>query len=179
MSTLLGVYWGARKQDLESCAEHCHQALQLLAVAGFGQFYRVGASRKDASKAVVSVSVAAVRAELSRGQNKKDIGGSAIPELGFRLSLWSGHKSGESYKVTALCGAYSERVSNTFLLQLPVGGPHSFAEKEPEVRNLFQQLVTLWSPREAVICDSNQIEWSGNYLSPSVQSREHYRAAQG
>ena len=155
---------------MKQCTATCTEAFIILGRAGFDHFLRKGQSKEQALKHPFAASPEAIEMELRKGQNKRDIGGAVIEELGFSLSLWSGHK--EAYSLSLLVGAFSPRISNNILLKLPSSGPHSFLARESEVRAAFKSLVELLSPREAAICESSTIEWVAGRLATTTKCYE-------
>jgi hypothetical protein len=149
---LLGLYWGARQRPIEDCADRAHESLRALHALGYERYFRLGKSRKDARKQPFVVTPDAVRAALGKGANYADIPRRAIPELGWRMSLWSGDPTDECYSVSFQVGAYSPYVGNNVLVELPPAGPFRLDASPERARAAFDALVRIWSPEEGVLC---------------------------
>jgi len=174
---LLGLYWDPRRQSLEDCANACLRALLVLADNGFTTYYLKGKSRKDALRRPLNLSPESIKSVLASGVNRRDDTRAPIPELGFHFSAWSGHPNREAYSVSALCGSWSEPVSNNFLVNLPAVGPYSIASARTSLKKVFPELVAVWAPDSAVLCDSKDLTWENRRLAPTMRSYERFERA--
>ncbi len=120
---LLGAYWDARPDSLENCTENAGRFFAGLAEIDplLAHWYERGRSRKDALERQVDTSdTQKLQDLLLKGRNRRDVGREVIDELGFKLSLWNGASEEEAEaSVSVHCGAYSERVGNNVLIDLP------------------------------------------------------------
>lgn len=163
---LLGLYWGARQQPFETCARRAYQAFRALQSAGYERYFFLGRSRKEALKRRFEVSEDNVRAALRKGVNREEMPPRApIPDLGWRLSFWSGDANDESYGISILCGAYSPPVSNCVVIDLPQAGPFSLSTSRDRALDAYRALVAIWEPEQAVLCEGS-IDWEDGRLVP-------------
>jgi hypothetical protein len=157
----LGLYWGARKQPLEDCADLCVSTFALLRDAGYQTFFRLGRTRREGLEHPIEESQDALRLLLGRGVNRTDIGRQPIPQLGFRLGAWSGDRDEESCSLSITCGSYSEHVSNVVLLKLPSSGAYSLDAAPQRAHGTFERLVNLWKPEIAALWTGDNLRWDG------------------
>jgi hypothetical protein len=157
----LGLYWGARKQSLEECADLCVSTFALLRNVGFQTFFRLGRARREGLEHPIEESLDALRLLLANGVNRTDIDRQPIPQLGFRLGAWSGGRDEESYSLSITCGSYSEHVSNVVLLKLPSSGAYSLDAAPHRARDTFERVVNLWTPEIAALWTGDNLRWGG------------------
>src|SRR5947209_4424038 len=137
---LLGLYWKARRQSLDECADLCLRTVLTLREAGFDGFYGLGRSRRAALRPI-ELSLEAIQSLLARGVNRRDIGREVIPELGYSISLWSGHRDDGAFDLRIHCGCYSQWVGNNVTVGLPSEGPHSLKHGRATAEFVFDRLV--------------------------------------
>jgi hypothetical protein len=171
---LLGLYWSARQQSLEECAELCFQTFLTLRAAGFDSFYHRGRSRKDALRQSIDVSLEGIRKLLARGVNRRDDNREVIPELGYRIGLWSGHPDDEAFCLDIHCGCYSQWVGNSLTLELPPEGPYSLEHARQKAEMLFDELVVLWRPDQGILT-ADDLRWEGQAIASDVAAYKRYR----
>src|SRR6202007_600966 len=122
-------------------------------------------SRRTALERPFEVSPSSVENLLANGVNRTDVGKAPIPELGWSMSLWAGDTDSEAYNVTFHCGAYSKRVGNNVVINLPEVGRHSLAEGGSRAMRLYGDLLKFWPPGQAVLCDG-PITWERGSVIP-------------
>src|SRR5438094_7055921 len=115
---LLGLYWEARAQPLDECADLCLRTLRTMRDTGFDGFFERGRSRKAALRRAIDLTHDAIRNLLERGVNRRDDDRQVIPELGYGLGLWSGRPGDEAFGLTIHCGSTSKLVGNHVTLNL-------------------------------------------------------------
>lgn len=170
---LLGLYWNARPQSLDECADLSYRTLLELRKVGFDSFYQRGRSRKDALRRPVDASFEGIRKLLARGVNRNEVNREVIPELGFSLSLWSGHADDESLGVAIHCGSYSRWVGNNVTVTLPSEGPYCLEQVRAKAEAVFDALVSLWNPEQALLSDAN-LRWDGRRIARDVPAIKRY-----
>jgi hypothetical protein len=96
-STLVGVYWPSRGDDLQLCADNAAAHFRLLRELGPGldQWFHKSKSWPS-TPSEADIGTAEVRELLRRGVNKRDYDKTVIAELGWSLSLWNGESGGLS-----------------------------------------------------------------------------------
>ena len=165
---LLGLYWRERRAGLEECAEAVHKSLLCMAGHGYETFFQAGKSRRTALERPFDVSPSSVENLLASGVNRTDVAKAPIPELGWSMSLWSGDADSEAYKVMFHCGACSKRVGNNVVINLPKVGRHGLAEGGNRAIKLYGDLLKIWNPAQAVLCDGS-ISWERGSLIPGSE----------
>lgn len=171
---LLGLYWKAREQPLDDCADLCLRTLLAMRAASFDGFYHRGRSRKDALRRTVDVTFNGIRELLKRGVNRRDDNRQVIPELGYSMGSWSGRSDDESFGLMIHCGSYSEWVGNNVVITLPRVGPHSLDEAREEAETLFDDLVELWKPDQAILCIADDLRWDDGRIPTNVPAFKRY-----
>ncbi|HKQ39194.1 MAG TPA: Imm52 family immunity protein [Verrucomicrobiae bacterium] len=171
---LIGLYWSAREESLDRCAQRSFQALSCLREHGFSSLYRLGRTRKEASRSPFELSLPAIRQLLKQGVNRAETGDrKPIPELGFSFSLWSGGDDDYSYGISSYCGSYSPYVGNNFLVRLPALGSHSLPSLLPVIPALFRQLLEIWKPDRAIVCDCD-MRWDNGEFARDMNAYLRY-----
>lgn len=160
---MLGAYWGARPDSLENCTENAVRFFARLAEIDplLAHWFERGRSRKDALEKSVDTSDARKLHDLFlRGQNRRDVDNEVIDELGFRLSVWNGasEETAEA-SVSLQCGAYSERIGNNVLIDLP------YQSKDlkwiENVSSLVALVAEIWQP-----------SWAGVMSNKAMRERD-------
>jgi len=119
-SFYLGAYWGARQESLDACAARLAAlATSLAGLHGdLSSWFRKGEAAETATSPIdLTGPDAAVL--LSGGQQRKDIGGEVMAELGFRAAVWNGRP--RPVELSVVCGAYppNRPTANNVLLKFP------------------------------------------------------------
>ena len=105
---------------------------------------------------------------LARGINRRDFDQTAIPELGFSFSLWSGSLAGGAYEFSGQIGNVTDISNNRLLLRLPDAGPLTYDGNASRLRALFNTWVALTGADQGVIGALQAIAWDGSRLSPDI-----------
>ncbi len=124
MKYMVGAYWPARKDSLESCSNRLFQFFRGLAKSSddLSRWFETGRSRADALKASIDVGSTQCLAELlRRGQHRRDMDNSVMPQLGYHVGLWNGAAPGQEAGLSITCGMSTTRASmgNCVALNLP------------------------------------------------------------
>ncbi|WP_197090423.1 Imm52 family immunity protein [Cupriavidus basilensis] len=105
------AYWGARQESVESCAARTQRLLAAIEIVSpdFSCWRKRGRSKKDAlaSERITADSLEAFVSLLSKGGNRRDIGGDVIDELGYSMSAWNGGDKENVSGLSIKCGLYS------------------------------------------------------------------------
>jgi len=171
---LLGLYWNAREQSLDDCADKCLQTLLAMHEGGFGGFYQRGRSRKDALRRAIDISPEGIRKLLMRGVNRRDDNHEIIADLGFSMGLWSGRPDDEAFGLSIYCGCYSKWVGNNVTIDLPPEGPHSLDNSRGKAEILFDALVALWKPEQAILCNAEDLRWDDRVIPKNVPAFKRF-----
>jgi hypothetical protein len=138
-----------------------------------GFFHRVG-RRKNGVRRAIDVSLDGMQSLLSRGVNRRDSNHQVIPELGYRMGLWSGRPDDEAFGLDIHCGSYSKWVGNNVTLTLPSAGPHCLELARVEAEALFDELVGIWQPEKAVLCHADELRWECGRIPTDISSFKRY-----
>jgi len=151
----IAAYWGERKESRTKCAFRIAQAIDLLA-----QIHpELSVWYLKKSKKTISPKKIDGKSEIERNMraNKRDSDGLPIYDLGFSLGLWNGSNSFPcSFNVA--CGAYSEFVKNSVVLQFPENNnilPYS------EIRRCLVAIVSVLDPDFALVTSHEYIDHNG------------------
>jgi hypothetical protein len=159
---LLGLYWGVRREPIELCARRAYDSLRALRALGYERYFLRGRSRRGALEHELNVTLETVLATLAKGANHTDMPRRPIPELGWRMGLWSGGPDEECYSVDFHCGAYSDHVRNSVVMDLPHAGPLRIDASLERALKAYEALVEIWIPDQAVLCEGS-IRWDGHH----------------
>ena len=116
---------------------------------------RKGRSARDALGREVRADEDALRELIGRGRNRRDVDGSVIEDLGFRLSVWNGAEEGES-DLSVKCGGSASRptawIPNSCVLNLPAEGlAFERTHRVPVLLSLVHAIVGAFEPDWAVV----------------------------
>ena len=173
---LAAAYWGPRMEPVEACASRAATFLTALSqVSEYFQGWRpLGRSRSEAIRATpIDLSTNALTELFMRGRNRRDVGGDAIEQLGFRISVWNGKGDEEVSSLTMKCGLYSTvaGLSNAIVLKLPTRFDVNSAE---QARQLTVALSQAWDPDWAIVASQskvNQQSGAGPFLDKALYVR--------
>jgi hypothetical protein len=146
----LGVYWGARQETCESCAERIYEALRDLSAldAHLSRWFRLGSSRNEALRQEVPIDSQPIKDLMAQGWYRRDTDKKPIESLGFRLSLWNGAAlDGEAVSVSFGCGIFAKNVDNVVSLSLRADDMINFEMS----RKVLLILVKHFSPDWGVV----------------------------
>ncbi len=151
-----GAYWGVRQESAEQCAHRASRFLTGLARihTTFGRWYETGESREAATRQPIAADEQSLLDRLQKGRNRTDFGQKAMPELGFRLNLWTQEPTdGESSSLRITCGVYAPRPGvNSCVLNLPGEGARADQVlRVPILTSVLQTMVDAWQPDWAVV----------------------------
>jgi hypothetical protein len=161
----LCAYWSARQEALQTCAERLARFVELLAEREplFKHWYKLGRSRAKADQPI-DQSLEGLRAVLEKGQNRRDVDRSAIPELGYRFSAWNRGGSGsDEASLAVVCGSWARHpgLKNSVVLTLPRRVDYTDVAR---VLPLFRDTVSCWGPDSAIVCSNETFTKAEPYL---------------
>ncbi|MEI7298199.1 Imm52 family immunity protein [Paraburkholderia tropica] len=148
------AYWGPRRETVENCAARTVAFLTALGQISvlFKGWRLQGRSKAEAlrKQTIDEQSIDTLVSLLSKGRNKKDIGGGVIDELGFRVSMWNGGDDRTASSLMIGCGMYStvERLSNAVVLQLP---QQFDVESQDKLHKMMSAFALAWEPDWAIV----------------------------
>ncbi len=144
----IGGYWGARREDAESCARRIAALVQALAPVDplFVSWFKTAKSLKESLKRPLEFELASLSKYVQRNIMRDDRR-KPMEDLGFTVWLWNGDRGGNDAWLQMSCGVASERVSNSCVLRAPFEGPGA----ERVLTTAFQvqalrAIVTAWDP---------------------------------
>lgn len=153
-STLVGVYWAARSDELHTCVELtcAHFGSLVDADHGLRRWFRK-AMRKPKTPTEVDVrSADEVSSLLAKGVNRRDTDNAVIPELGWSLSLWNGDLHGTSASTSVHCGCTFSRVGNRALVE--VSRDTGKGLDDITAITLLRALIDVWDADTGVVSHS-------------------------
>lgn len=160
---MLGAYWGARRENLEECAEKANRFFDGLVQIDplLAHWYERGRSRGDAlQRRVDPLDTEKLRFLLLKGRNRRDVDREVIEDLGFRIGLWNGADAEDDRaSVDIHCGSYTPLVGNEVVINLP----H---------RSQGHQWVTKASALLALVADVWRPDWAGIMSDKAMRARD-------
>jgi hypothetical protein len=124
----VGAYWLSRKESIEQCADRLRKFFVALTASDpvLATWLEKGRSRKQALEKTADIREQSyLLGLLDRGRNRRDVGGTVIEELGFRVGLWNGGNGEKAAGLSITCGLYwtspnpNASLSNCVTLDLP------------------------------------------------------------
>ncbi|MCX6544504.1 MAG: hypothetical protein NTV05_08830 [Acidobacteria bacterium] len=156
---IIGVYWTARPESAEEVANRLSRFLGSLSTNGkelkLGQWFRKGSSRASARKRLATDASSIAKALRT---NRRDVDGTVMLELGYRLSIWNG----DDVSFDATIGSFNAHVTNAAVL--------SFADdalplSADQGQTLLEAAVLAFEPEHGVVASHKQLLTS-NETSP-------------
>lgn len=123
----------------------------------FQDWRPLGRRRPEAVQATpVVLSVNAFVELFAKGQNRRDVGGDVINELGFRISVWNGRGDETASSLTMSCGIYStvSGLSNAVVLKIP---SQLDVNATNQVRQIILALSQAWEPDWAIVAAQTRV----------------------
>ncbi len=149
--TVVGAYWGCRRESSSSCAQRLLRCLLELGTIDpvLGSWFLRGESRTSANTPV-ALSAADLEVLFERGSNRNDVDGGVIDELGFSVGLWN--RARPAIGLSAHAGSFSKvpGLLNSFVLN--VAGPDDGADALYERKlatAVFEAIIRAWEPHWA------------------------------
>lgn len=146
---LAALYWGSRKETLQTSLACWQKTLGLMAQAGLHD---------------------AVHHDDPYGIDVSE----DSPQTGYRYSWKSPGKQPAQLSLHVLCGAWAS-ASNAVLLNVPDSGAFSFEKKANDYLWAFSELIEVWDPLEGVVCRHDDLAWTGARLSPTMPCLRRYQ----
>jgi hypothetical protein len=158
---MLGAYWGSRKEDAKTSAKRLRSFLGDLADCdpALATWFERGGSLAKALKSSIPHADEDLVGLLERHQNRRDVGGNAIDELGFQLGLWNGSGGLKGVGLSITCGLYwhgtgsGSQASNYVVLDLPTD-LGQLARFEHMIA-VLKATVLAWEPNWAGVWSKN------------------------
>lgn len=148
---IIGVYWTARSESLEASARRLSRFLDSLSTCGralqLGDWFIKGISRATARERLRTDPASIARALRT---NRRDVDGSVLQELGFRLSTWNGG----DISFEATIGSFSAYVTNAAVLSFADEAVSITAE---EGEKLLQAAVSAFDPEHGVVASHKHL----------------------
>ena len=173
---IMGVYWVARREPREEAAKRLSHFLGSLTAGAHEPALRewfLKGSDGASVRTRLPTDAASIAAVLST--NRRDVDGSVIPELGFRLSIWNG--ADVSFEATI--GSSSARVGNAAVLSFVDG---ALALNGEQWRALLEAAKSAFEPDHGVVASQKQLQasddpnpWASGWFTYNSQDgiREH------
>jgi hypothetical protein len=145
----LGSYWARRPESREQAALRLTSFIAELYKASehFASWFPKGRTRKDALRRVMRIEASEIAMELT--VNRKDVGNSPIPELGYSLSIWNGQNADLGVTI----GSDSAYVGNSVVLSLEPGASNILSDEA--WHRLVERSIAIFDPDDAVIVSDN------------------------
>jgi len=159
----VGVYWLAREETVDACAQRAATFFRLLAACdpSLARWYRKGWTLEEALQHRVESTKDAFLKEFGPEEERS-------PLFGVSLGLWSGGPNGDGSSTHISCGSTSDRVSNSCLFNPPHEGPDAQRLLQtPVLAQVLRAMALAWEP-ECGVVTSNRFR---DTLSDSESAR--------
>lgn len=160
MRVFIGVYWGARREDITQCTSRLERHFATMAkTSGLLCHWYHGSRRRPTPDLIVDTGSPEGAAELlKRGVNRKDSDRQIMPDLGFMVGLWNGVAGGWSAGTSVNCGLYSKNKNLSNVANLNIEAEDAVAPSPAMMVDLLERLIEVWEP------ESGRVEQ--RYMSP-------------
>ncbi|MEJ1962984.1 MAG: Imm52 family immunity protein [Gammaproteobacteria bacterium] len=139
----LSVQWDPRRESVEHCADKV-----LSYYRDLGQVSTYFRNWRLTTKSKPSVDVgnaATMRGLLLSGQNRRDIGGESIPELGYAVTLWNGERA-LTVQSRVQCGLFSSVGGLKNQCSLVLSYPLARQLGAAVLLDAFKCMIGTWNP---------------------------------
>ncbi|MCG8421216.1 MAG: hypothetical protein MJE77_25120 [Proteobacteria bacterium] len=150
----VGAYWSQRQESREESAKRIVLCLSLLKSQSelFAEWFMKARTKAAAFENPLSIDLDTVASTLR--VDRRDVGGEAMPELGFSLSVWNGKNA----SFTATVGVYSPYVRNAVLLSFDES-PTTFSADDWKA--LLEAMIRAFEPDHAVVTSHEHLDRVG------------------
>jgi len=152
MSFYLGAYWGPRRENAEACAKRLIRCLARVESVSelLGSWYHERADARAPSPRRENWEPAprdelGLSALIERGATQDDWG-NPMPSLGFTTGFWNLRNNGGSAGLSTICGGWTQRTPNNFLLDLPEPQYASQLYDPRTAEALIRVVIETWEP---------------------------------
>lgn len=154
----IGAYWSSREENRRECAERVLRFLNSIKMhPDLTHWFWKLKSRKEAA-VPLELSIAGIEEGLKT--NNRDSNGTAIRELGFSMGAWNGNDA-KPASLGITCGASSNFVKNSVVLDLPPQPPPTEAQSFEVLRVLLEKTIIAWDPDDAVVTSTDFLDRRG------------------
>ena len=152
MGYFVGAYWGARDEPKEVCAKRIASFLAYLGQldVGITDWFQKQRSKSSLPERIQ------LNSDCIAGcmrENRRDISGDKIPELGFSFGAWTGPRAKIGAEIGITCGAFSVYVKNHAVLSFDEGAKIS----NDSLRRILQAMVSSFDPEHAIVTSTDDI----------------------
>jgi hypothetical protein len=150
----IGAYWNNRKQFFYSVISPTFKTLKGLSEIDeqFVNLYELGWSRKKALEHKFHISYENIKQLYQKDVKKNDLDQDGYSKIGYRLSLWTGHKDGEASGISFGVGMGYERLTNSCVISIPFEGPATERLLHlNKVKEILTMVIQNWDPDFAVL----------------------------
>ncbi len=168
-SILVAVYWKARNDSLEDCANMLREHFAALAETSeaLERWHETAWRRPRHPKEVPVGTLESLAALFANGVHRRDDDKSVIVDLGWSMGLWNGDRDGLSASTSVHCGCTAHSVGNNALLYVSSDEGEALS-KEAAVQ-LLKRLIWIWRP------DTGLVERS--VWDPAREDRDEFELA--
>lgn len=142
-----GVYWKARKESIDQCAQRLEDFFSNLRNIDSRLLKLRPVLEKESDQADYPSQREYLKYVLEQGVNQNDVGGEVIPDLGYSATFVGEGDSQPAISIKLTCCVYSEWNSNACVIYIPKEKAlESIFLEQNMIRDLFKQLVKCWNP---------------------------------
>ena len=174
-SYVVGVYWGAREESREVCAERISAFLIALANQDpalsrwFEQVFSLKQPRVPIPTAPEDLAPLLEVSRLDAGRRE------IIPELGFDFSAWDGRDDGVAASLAVACGIYSSVVPNSAVVSFDPQAALSL----DLLRGILRSAVAAFDPENGVVTSTESARAQSASLIWEAPALYRYRRGAG
>ena len=151
----IGIYWGARKESIETCVDKIVKTFDYLCNLdeSFRSWYSTNKPKKGKVASPLNLSRDSVMSLLIKGQNYNDEG-KLVEELGYLLHLKSEENYGRAHLLSFSCSGYSKvskLIPNNVNLTLRGEVMKNSFFNINNIESLYMKLYEIWEPEEGIM----------------------------
>lgn len=149
----IGIYWGARKESIETCSKKLHETFLFLSNEledGLSQWYKTRRPKKNEIIQPIELNESAIKSLLFDGRNIND-DGSLNEDLGYTVYLKSQKDFGKAVVFSSTCGCYNKLISNSVTIRVGENEENVQFKDKVILEKIYSELVRIWSPERGVI----------------------------
>lgn len=145
---LIGVYWRARSETCEACAERLKRVFDLFSdCEGLDHFFWQANSREESLASPLSTKIESLSHWLRSSPGR----GKRLPidtKIGWSNACWNGASDADWAELRVRCGVVAESLGNAFTLKL---GSAVYKKLIGAELNILRSLIDYWAPDSALI----------------------------
>ena len=169
----IGIYWGVRKDILESCVDKLYETFSLFSKIdkSLERWYETARPLKGQIVEPIELTKKNIQNLLIKGQNYDDFG-ALLEDLGFTIYLKSDRDFSKSHVLSINCGCYNERLLNCLTISIGKNTDFIHLKDMEKLKIIYSDIKRIWNPQKGIIrINDNEVlredfSFDTNSLSP-------------